>query len=142
MNHIAKGITILLIMLPMIGWNDYKEKVIPSNVPPRGVYILPEFKLALKKEKDASYTMIIQVKLGIAYEKDNQQVLDELISREAQLLDTVQSILAKKTYEEISTATDREELLKKELIEAIRQIIKGEVFDIYFNKFVIFRIAG
>ncbi len=141
MNHTAKGFIVLLLMLPIIGWNGYVEKTIPFDAPPRGVYTLPEFKLAIKKEDD-SYTTIVQVKLGIAYEKDNQEVLNELITRKVQLLDTVQFILAKKTYEEIITYDKREEGLKKDLLKALRQIIEGEIFDIYFDKFVIARIQS
>ncbi len=108
----------------------------------RSVYAIPEFKLPLDKEVGESFSTIVQVELGIAYEKDNRQVEDELIKRKEQIKDKVQYIIAKKKYEEISTATSREELLKKDLLYALREIIEGEIFDIYFNKFVIARVAG
>ncbi len=109
---------------------------------PRSVYPIPEFKLPLDKKPGENLATIVQVKLGIAYEKDNRQVEDELIKRKEQIKDKVQYIIAKKSYAEISTATSREELLKKDLIYALREIVDGEIFDIYFDKFVIARIAG
>ncbi len=111
-------------------------------IAPRSVYPIPEFKLPLDKKDGESLATIVQVKLGIAYEKDNRQTEDELIKRKEQIKDKVQYIIARKSYEDISTATSRDELLKKDLIYALREIIEGEIFDIYFDKFVIARIAG
>ncbi|GMT49464.1 MAG: hypothetical protein IEMM0008_1003 [bacterium] len=108
----------------------------------RDVYSIPEFKLPLDKKDGESFSTIVQVELVIAYEKNNRKVEDELIKRKEQIKDKVQYIIAKKSYEEISTATSREELLKKDLLYALRQIIEGEIFDIYFSKFVIARVAG
>ncbi len=121
--------------------NAYSDRRFDVSVP-RSVYPIPEFKLPLIKKKGESLTTIVQVKLGIAYEKDNRQVEDELIKRKEMIKDKVQYIIAKKSYEEISTATNREEFLKKHLIYELRQIIEGEIFDIYFDKLVIARIAG
>ncbi|MDH5681047.1 MAG: flagellar basal body-associated FliL family protein [Spirochaetota bacterium] len=109
---------------------------------PRDVYQVPEFKLALDKKDEESMTTIVQVKLGLAYEAENQLILDEIIKRKQQIRDKVQYVIARKSYEEISSSTNREEILKEDLRNALNSIIEGEILDIYFDTFVISRVPG
>ncbi len=120
----------------------YQRKIRPTPPPPRATYEIPEFKLPLDKKEDENITTIVQVKLSLAYKKDDQQTLNEIINRKEQIKDRIQFIIAKKKYEDISTARRREEDLKKDLIDKINNIMENQIFDIYFDVFVISRIPG
>lgn len=108
----------------------------------KDVYTVPEFKLALDKKEDESMTTIVQVKLGVAYPKDDQQTLTDIIKRKEQLRDRIQYVIARKGYDEINTALSREEKLKQDLLYELRKIVNGEILDIYFDTFVISRVPG
>ena len=112
------------------------------KLPVPDVYQVPEFKLPLDKQDDESRTTIVQAKIGIAYEKDNQQIVNEIIARKAQIQDKIQYVIASKKYEEINTARGREEL-KKDIVYAINSIMtEGEVQNVFFSTFVISAISG
>lgn len=111
-------------------------------VPVLDVYSLPEFKLALDQRGEESLTTIVQVKMGLAYESGNQRILDEIIQRKDQIQDRVQYVVARKSYDEISTADSREEILKQDLLYALENVLEAEVLDVYFDTFVITRIPG
>ena len=109
---------------------------------PKDVYVIPELKLALDNNGEDSMNTILQVKIALAYEKENQSVLNEIINRKEQIRDRVQYVIAKKSYQEISTAESREQTLKKDLLYELRNIMQGEILDIYYDTFVISRIPG
>lgn len=115
-----------------------------DNIRPeaKDVYIIPEFKLALDKKEEESMSTIVQVKLGVAYPKDDQQTLTDIIKRKEQLRDKIQYVIARKSYDEINTAQAREEKLKQDLLYELRKIVNGEILDIYFDTFVISRVPG
>ena len=130
---------------------DIKEKDLKGIVPytndistdvsiPKDVYVIPELKLALDNNGEDSMNTILQVKIALAYEKENQSVLNEIINRKEQIRDRVQYVIAKKSYQEISTAESREQTLKKDLLYELRNIMNGEILDIYYDTFVISRI--
>jgi len=121
----------------------FKTTVPSTATPPRAVYTLPEFKLALDKKEEESMTTIVQVKLALAYEKDNQQIINEIIARKEQIRDRVQYVIAKKKYEDINVARSREEQLKQDLLYMVNSIMtEGEILDVYFDQFVVSRIPG
>ncbi|MDH4128220.1 MAG: flagellar basal body-associated FliL family protein [Spirochaetota bacterium] len=110
---------------------------------PKGVYELPEFKLALDKEDEESMSTIVQVKLGLAYIRNNQKIIDEIIKRKEQIIDRVQFVIARKKYEDINRADRREKDLKEDLKTELNKIMQeGEIEDIYFDTFVISRVPG
>lgn len=136
--------TLLYVELkPSTAISSYSRSPLRSVAAPRDVYLIPEFKLALDKRVNEAMTTIVQVKLGLAYEADNQQVLNEIIKRKEQIRDKVQYIIAKKRYEDVDTSESREKRLKKDLKYELNKIMKsGKILNIYFDTFVISRVAG
>ncbi len=123
--------------------SDYRTAK-TDTLPPKAVYEIPEFKLALDKKDDESMTTIVQVKLSLAYAKDNneQATLNEIIARKEEIRDKIQYVIAKKKYEDIKIARKRDEDLKDDLKYEINKILNKEVLDVYFHTFVISRTQG
>lgn len=121
----------------------FQRGISAQAAPPKGVYPLKEFKLPLDKNEDESVMTIVQVNLALAYEKDNQQVLDDIIARKAQIEDKIQYVISSKKYDEINSAEKREKDLKRDLLYHLNNLMSEEsILDVYFSNFVISRVPG
>ncbi len=133
---------VILSLRPSDKPKVYQDYIKSAVSKPRDTYALKEFKLYLDKKEDESMATIVQVKLSLVYESGNQKILDEIIKRKEQIVDRVQYIISKKSYQEISTSVAREELLKKDLLYSLNSMMEAEILDIYFEQFIIQRIPG
>lgn len=112
-----------------------------ESTPIYAVHPLDTFTINLDKRDDSEKTTIVTAKLVLAYPQDRKDVQSEINQRKEQLSDAIQSIIARKRFEDINTANKRENFLKQELItEVNRNLINKGIVDIYITKFEISRL--
>ncbi len=105
-----------------------------------GVHPLDRFTITLDKTDEDERTTMVSAEIVLAYPSDRSDIASELNERKEQLSDVLQSIIARKNFEDINSADERENELKLELIEAVnRNLINKGIVDIYITQFEISR---
>jgi flagellar basal body-associated protein FliL len=111
-----------------------------EKLPAYGVLPLDGFTINLDRTDDADKTTVVTVSLVLAYPDSRKEIAKELTQRKEQISDALQSIIARKRFEDINTADKREHYLKLELINAVNNnIISKGIVDIYITQFEIAR---
>jgi flagellar basal body-associated protein FliL len=115
----------------------------PRKFEPQPIYghhPLDQFTINLDKTDPNDKTTMVTTRLVLAYPEDNAKIAGELNKRKEQLSDVLQTIIARKRFEEINTSEKRQNFLKQELIDAVnRNLVYKGIVDIYITEFEISR---
>lgn len=106
-------------------------------------YPIPSFKLNLNPtgEEGGTSTTYVTVTMYLAYAQENREVELELQQREQELRHKILYVIGSQSYEDINTAREREEFLKRKLITELNKIMEkpNSILDIFFTEFNISR---
>ena len=112
-----------------------------SNKPITDTYELPEIMLTLKQVQDNGRKIVVQAKISLAFEKDNQQIVYEINKKRNQILQIIAKIISNKKYDDINTGSGRE-ILKRNIINAVNNIMTdGKIENVFFYSLVISSVS-
>ena len=103
-----------------------------------------EFRISLDPREGQTKPTVVLAKLALTYSEEDEELGTELANRKDQMIDMIQSIIAKKDPEDLKNNMYREDDLSVEIIAALNPLFGGEyeILGVYMPKFEVIEQDG
>jgi len=137
-------VIIVLVLLIVIGgaaavyflfFRSGEESPIEKRPDPMIVHQLRKGSNFRVNVAESNYSVFLLASVSLGYSE--KKLGKELVSRQVQIEDIVESVLSSWTLEEFAEDAERSNL-KKEIVEKVNVVLKkGEIEDVYITEFII-----